>query len=107
MGDSLMPPSPLLLEDMLVLADMLPTLLESSMLPRGRLRPRLRLMLMLSMDMVFLTPMEPTLTPDMLAMLDTPMPMVPMVPVPMLGMLDTPMLPPSPLPPPRSAPPPL
>merc|ERR550532_2329410 len=49
-------------------------------------------------------PMEPTLTPDMLAMLDTPMPMVP---VPMLGMLDTPMLPmllPSPLPPPRSAP---
>merc|ERR1712062_382671 len=50
-------------------------------------------------------PMEPTLTPDMLAMLDTPMPMVPM-----LGMLDTPMLPmllPSPLPPPRSAPPPL
>merc|ERR1719195_1592847 len=55
-------------------------------------------------------PMEPTLTPDMLAMLDTPMPMVPMVPVPMLGTLDTPMLPmllPSPLPPPRSAPPPL
>merc|ERR1719499_731178 len=53
-------------------------------------------------------PMEPTLTPDMLAMLDTPMPMVPMVP--MLGMLDTPMLSmllPSPLPPPRSAPPPL
>jgi len=65
-------------------------------------------MLMLSMDMVFPMPMEPTLTPDMPAMLDTPMPMVPMVP--MLGMLDTPMLPmllPSPLPPPRSAPPPL
>merc|ERR1711997_121478 len=102
----LMPPSLLLLEDMLVPADMSPTLLESSMLPRGRLRPRL--MLMLSMDMVFPMPMEPTLTPDMLAMLDTPMPMVPMVP--MLGMLDTPMLPmllPSPLPPPRSAPPPL
>merc|ERR1719433_2621724 len=52
--------------------------------------------------------LEPTLTPDMLAMLDTLMPMVPMVP--MLGMLDTPMLLmllPSPLPPPRSAPPPL
>merc|ERR1712061_736585 len=32
--------------------------------------------------------MVPTLTPDMPAMLDTPMPMVPMVPVPMLGMLD-------------------
>merc|ERR1711997_1106099 len=104
MGDLLMPRSPLLLEDVLVLADMSPTLLESSMLPRGRLR----LMLMLSMDMVFPMPMEHTLTPDMLGMLDTPMPMVPMVP--MLGMLDTPMLPmllPSPLPPPRSAPPPL
>jgi len=36
-------------------------------------------MLMLSMvlmDMVFPTPMVPTLTPDMLAMLDTPTPMV-------------------------------
>merc|ERR1712066_1091701 len=76
--DSLMPPSLLLLEDMLVLADMSPTLLESSMLPRGRLRPRPMLMLsMVLMDMVFPTPMVPTLTPDMLAMLDTPTPMVP------------------------------
>jgi len=77
-----MPPSPLLLEDMLALADMSPTLLESSMLPRGRLRLRLMLMLsMVLMDMVFPTPpMVPTLTPDMLDMLDmlaTPTPMVP------------------------------
>merc|ERR1711972_620587 len=50
-------PSPLLLVDMLVLADMLPTLPELSMLPRDLLMPsqRLRLMLLSStelMDMV-------------------------------------------------------
>merc|ERR1712117_111126 len=70
--------SPPWLEAMLVLADMLPTLLESSMLLRGLLMPSPRLMLMpttlVDMDTVLAMP-------DMamvLAMLDTLLPMVAM-----------------------------
>merc|ERR1712113_1200361 len=71
MGDLLMLPSPPLPEDTLVLADMLPTLPELSMLPRERLK--LRPMLMLSMDMLD-THMLMVLT---LPMPDTHIPMVP------------------------------
>jgi len=64
-------PSQLLPEDTPVLADMLPTLPELSMLPRER--PKLRPMLMLSMDMLDTHMlMVPTLP-----MPDTHMPMVP------------------------------
>merc|ERR1719394_1187905 len=69
--DLLMLPSLLLPEDMPVLADMLPTLPELSMLPRERLK--LRPMLMLFMDMLDTHMlMVPTLP-----MPDTHMPMVP------------------------------
>merc|ERR1719461_1834848 len=68
--------SPLWLEAMLVLADMLPTLLESSMSPRGLLmlspRPMLMPTTLVDTDMVLAMP-------DMamvLAMLDTLLPMV-------------------------------
>merc|ERR1712024_313349 len=92
----LMPPSPPLPEDTLVLADTSPTPLVWSMLPRGR--PRLRLMPMLSMvlmDTVCPTlPMVPTTT----ATLDTPTPTV------LTATLDTPT--PTPLPPPSLLPPP-
>merc|ERR550534_3357814 len=90
------------LEVMPALEDMSPTLLVSSMSPRGLLMPSLRPRLMLStvlMAMDFPTPMVPTtdmLDTDTPVLLDTPTPMVP-----------TPMPPmPSPLPPPRLAPPP-
>merc|ERR1711937_699045 len=80
---------------MLVMGDMLPTLLELSMLPRER--PKLRPMLMLSMESMDMldthmpAPMVPTLD-----MLDTHMPMVPtlLMPThtPMPHMLPTPPL---------------
>merc|ERR1711976_95216 len=106
--------SPLSVDLMPELADMSPTLLELSMLPRGLLmlspRPRLMLSTVL-MAMDFPTPM--VLTPDMLDMLDTLTPMVPTpmppmpLPPPSPPMPLTPMAPmPSPPPPPRSAPPP-
>merc|ERR1712176_1364560 len=60
-------PSPEWLEVMPVLADMLPTLLESSTSPRGLLMPSLRLRLMPTPPM----PME--LTVLAMAMVDTPM----------------------------------
>merc|ERR1711915_776451 len=66
-------PSPLLLEAMPALADMLPTLLESSTSPRGPLMLSPRLMLM----------------PTTMAMVPTPMPMVLMAMLDML--LPTPM----------------
>merc|ERR1719328_100384 len=83
-----MPLSPLWLEDMLVLADMLPTLLESSMLPRERLRLRLMPRLtqlsstlpmdtldtLTTMDMLDTPTAPPTHTP-----MDTPMPMAAML----------------------------
>merc|ERR1719445_1130255 len=92
-----LPQVPLLLlpQDMLVLADMLPTLPELSMLPRER--PKLRPMLMLSMESMDMldthmpAPMVPTLD-----MLDTHMPMVHtlLMPThtPMPHMLPTPPL---------------
>merc|ERR1712012_1299456 len=95
----LMPPSPLLLEDMLVLADMSPTLLESSMLPRERPKPRLKLTQLSSTPLPTHTAMDtpmldmetlPTPTP-----MDTHMPMLD-TPMPMLMLLQLP------LPPPRS-----
>merc|ERR1712130_896836 len=81
-------PSPLLLVDMLVLADMLPTLPELSMLPRDPLMLSQRLMLMLLfstelMDMVDTvldmpdTDMELTHMPLDTPMVVTHMPMVP------------------------------
>merc|ERR1711937_1041547 len=80
---------------MLVMGDMLPTLLELSMLPRER--PKLRPMLMLSMESTDMldthmpAPMVPTLD-----MLDTHMPMVHtlLMPThtPMPHMLPTPPL---------------
>merc|ERR1711872_474886 len=81
-------PSPLLLVDMLVLADMLPTLPELSMLPRDPLTLSQRLMLMLLsstelMDMVDTvldmpdTDMELTHMPLDTPMVVTHMPMVP------------------------------
>merc|ERR1712126_277685 len=78
-------PSPLLLVDMLVLADMLPTLPELSMLPRDplMLSQRLRLMLLSSTeltDMVLDMPdthMELTHIPLDTPMVVTHMPMVP------------------------------
>merc|ERR1739841_146416 len=101
---------------MLVPADMSPTVLELSMLPRGLLMPSLRLMLsMVLTDMASPTPMVPTildtdildtptpmvLTTDMLDTLTPPLP----PPPPSLPMPPTPMaLMPSPPPPLRSAP---
>merc|ERR1711868_8627 len=81
-------PSPLLLVDMLVLADMLPTLPELSMLPRDPLMLSQRLMLMLlssteltdMVDMVLDMPdtdMELTHMPLDTPMVVTHMPMVP------------------------------
>merc|ERR1711872_936519 len=81
-------PSPLLLVDMLVLADMLPTLPELSMLPRDLLMPsqRLRLMLLSSMELTDMvdtvldmpdTDMELTHMPLDTPMVVTHMPMVP------------------------------
>merc|ERR1712217_522597 len=69
-------PSPLLLEDTLVLADMLPTLLESSMLPRGPLMPSPRLMptmVLTVLDMAMVVSMEDM---DTVPMVPTPTPMV-------------------------------
>merc|ERR1712012_463124 len=89
MGSQLLP------EDMLVPADMLPTLLELSMLPRER--PKLRPMLMLSMESTDMldTHMPAPMVPP-LDMLDTHMPMVPtlLMPThtPMPHMLPTPPL---------------
>merc|ERR1712217_758364 len=68
-------PSPLLLEDTLVLADMLPTLLESSMLPRGPLMPRpMPTMVLTALDMAMVVSMEDM---DTVPMVPTLMPMVP------------------------------
>merc|ERR1712088_215343 len=63
-------PSPLLLEDTPVLADMSPTLPESSMLPRGPLMPSLRLM-----PTMVLTVLDTAMVVSMEDM--DPMPMVP------------------------------
>merc|ERR1712126_675903 len=78
-------PSPLLLVDMLVLADMLPTLPELSMLPRDplMLSQRLRLMLLSSTELTDMvldmpdTDMELTHMPLDTPMVVTHMPMVP------------------------------
>merc|ERR1712117_764759 len=68
--------SPLWLEAMLVLADMLPTLLESSMSPRGLLMPSPRPMLMpttlVDTDMVLAMP-DMAMVLAMLPMEPTPM----------------------------------
>merc|ERR1712154_731393 len=83
-------PSPELLEVMPVLADMSPTLLESSTSPRGLLMPSPRLMLMPTTErgLLMLSPrlmLMPT-TLDMVdSMVDTDMPV--------LAMVDTPMVP--------------
>merc|ERR1712217_440647 len=70
-------PSPLLLEDTPVLADMSPTLPESSMLPRGPLMPSLRLMptmVLTVLDTAMVVSMEDM---ESVPMVPTPMPMVP------------------------------
>merc|ERR1712203_1242294 len=70
-------PSPLLLEDTPVLADMSPTLPESSMLPRGLLMLSLRLMptmVLTVLDTAMVVSMEDM---ESVPMVPTPMPMVP------------------------------
>merc|ERR1712217_530810 len=70
-------PSPLLLEDTPVLADMSPTLPESSMLPRGPLMPSLRLMptmVLTVLDTAMVVSMEDM---ESVPMVPTPMPMGP------------------------------
>merc|ERR1712029_148996 len=66
-------PSPLLLVDMLVLADMLPTLPELSMLPRDLLMLSQRLMLMLLSSMEFTDMVDTVLDMPVTDMLDTHM----------------------------------
>merc|ERR1712039_730378 len=88
------PPLPSLewLEVMPVLADMLPTLLESSMSPRGllMLSPRLKLMPT--------TPMPMELTVLAMAMVDTPMVATPMPMVDSMVDTDTEPMVPTPMP---------
>merc|ERR1712241_911138 len=107
-------PSPELLEVMPVLADMSPTLLESSTSPRGPLMPspRLRLMPTTLEDMVLATAMVVSMVDmDTGPMVPTPMPMEPttergllmlsprlrLMPTTLdmvdLAMVDTPMVP--------------
>merc|ERR1719515_402423 len=68
-------PSPLLLVDMLVLADMLPTLPELSMLPRDLLMLSQRLMLMLLSSMELMDMVDTVLDMPDTDMLDTHMPL--------------------------------
>merc|ERR1712217_406931 len=97
-------PSPLLLEDTPVLADMSPTLTESSMLPRGPLMPSLRLMptmVLTVLDTAMVVSMEDM---ESVPMVPTPMPMVPtmargplmlslrLMPTMVLTVLDTAMV---------------
>merc|ERR1719150_2185635 len=92
--DSLTLPSPPLLEDMLLLADMLPTLPELSTLPRDPPTPRLRLMLTLSTP---LTVMLDSPTPDTLATPTTTLPTTMLPTVPTTTVWDMPLMPPLPL----------
>merc|ERR1711862_476147 len=71
-------PSPLLLVDMLVLADMLPTLPELSMLPRDLLMLSQRLMLMLLSSMELMDMVDMVLAMPDTDMELTHMPMVDM-----------------------------
>merc|ERR1711862_653093 len=71
-------PSPLLLVDMLVLADMLPTLPELSMLPRDLLMLSQRLMLMLLSSMELMDMVDTVLAMPATDMELTHMPMVDM-----------------------------
>merc|ERR1719515_175281 len=71
-------PSPLLLVDMLVLADMLPTLPELSMLPRDLLMLSQRLMLMLLSSMELMDMVDTVLDMPDMDMELTHMPMVDM-----------------------------
>merc|ERR1711997_100566 len=97
-------PSPLLLEDTPVLADISPTLPELSMLPRGPLMPSPRLMpimVLTVLDMAMVVSMEDM---DTVPMVPTPMPMVPtmargplmlsprLMPIMVLMVLDTAMV---------------
>merc|ERR1711862_631161 len=68
-------PSPLLLVDMLMLADMLPTLPELSMLPRDLLMLSQRLMLMLLSSMELMDMVDTVLDMPDTDMLDTHMPL--------------------------------
>merc|ERR1712029_1105788 len=68
-------PSPLLLVDMLVLADMLPTLPELSMLPRDLLMLSQRLMLMLLSSTELMDMVDMVLDMLVTDMLDTHMPL--------------------------------
>merc|ERR1712130_359677 len=70
-------PSPLLLVDMLVLADMLPTLPELSMLPRDPLMLSQRLMLMLLFSTELMDMVDTVLDMPDTDMVLTHMPMVP------------------------------